>query len=209
MTILKASEPYILTFLYRMMSSAKKSSWNMGLVNSMHDPALLFISTDLGVVIRDKYPKARHHFLVLPKSDIPSIYHVSLSLHKRKIIWVFIFIFSSQIPLKVKRKDLSLLYELHLLAVNVIEILGMKTDDFKIGFHALPSMQRLHLHVISTNFISSCLKTKKHWNSFNTELFLDYERESQYVCTQYIFRLTWIFRCSQRDWGKRIPSQNR
>ncbi|XP_037922602.1 aprataxin-like protein isoform X2 [Hermetia illucens] len=150
MTILKASEPYILTFLYRMMSSAKKSSWNMGLVNSMHDPALLFISTDLGVVIRDKYPKARHHFLVLPKSDIPSIYHV-------------------------KRKDLSLLYELHLLAVNVIEILGMKTDDFKIGFHALPSMQRLHLHVISTDFISSCLKTKKHWNSFNTELFLDYE----------------------------------
>ncbi|KAJ8935567.1 hypothetical protein NQ318_001561 [Aromia moschata] len=34
-------------------------------------------------------------------------------------------------------------------------------------------MLRLHLHVISDDMNSVCLKTKKHWNSFNTEYFLD------------------------------------
>ncbi|XP_017474067.1 PREDICTED: aprataxin-like protein isoform X2 [Rhagoletis zephyria] len=70
---------------------------------------------------------------------------------------------------------LPLLEELHLLAQNVIEVKSFQLDDFKIGFHAQPSMQRLHLHVISKDFVSDCLKTKKHWVSFNTELFLQYQ----------------------------------
>lgn len=43
----------------------------------------------------------------------------------------------------------------------------------RIGFHAKPSMDHLHLHVVSTDFVSTFMKTKKHWNSFNTEHFLD------------------------------------
>ena len=31
----------------------------------------------------------------------------------------------------------------------------------------------VHLHVISQDFNSPCLKTKKHWNSFTTEYFID------------------------------------
>lgn len=61
---------------------------------------------------------------------------------------------------------------MNLLAQNVIEISGRARDDFKIGYHASPSMQRLHLHVVSNDFESPSLKTKIHWNSFNTELFL-------------------------------------
>lgn len=45
-------------------------------------------------------------------------------------------------------------------------------DSCSIGYHAVPSMQRLHLHVISTDFVSPCLKTKYHWNSFTTPFFL-------------------------------------
>jgi len=41
-----------------------------------------------------------------------------------------------------------------------------------MGYHAMPSMQRLHLHVISTDFNSPYLKTKYHWNSFTTSFFL-------------------------------------
>lgn len=62
--------------------------------------------------------------------------------------------------------------ELELLAQNVIEITGNHLENFKIGYHALPSMQQLHLHVISNDFDSPCLKTKKHWNSFCTDFFL-------------------------------------
>lgn len=115
------------------------------------DPSLHVISSETAVVIRDKYPKAKHHFLVLPKDDISSIF-------------------------KLKRDHIPILDELRLLATNVIETSGEKEKNFNIGFHAIPSMTRLHLHVISRDFISPCLKTKKHWNSFTTKLFLDYDK---------------------------------
>lgn len=31
----------------------------------------------------------------------------------------------------------------------------------------------VHLHVISQDFDSSCLKNKKHWNSFTTDYFIE------------------------------------
>jgi aprataxin len=42
---------------------------------------------------------------------------------------------------------------------------------FKVGFHAVPSMKQLHMHVISLDFDSPKLKTRKHWQSFNTAFF--------------------------------------
>ena len=44
--------------------------------------------------------------------------------------------------------------------------------DFRIGFHAMPSMSQLHLHVISQDFHSAALKNKKHWNSFTSSFFV-------------------------------------
>ncbi|XP_067636477.1 aprataxin-like protein isoform X2 [Eurosta solidaginis] len=121
------------------MTSCGKD-WAVGLIAAIKDSKNHVISSDIAVVIPDKYPKAKHHYLVLPKGDIPDIFH-----------------------------------ELYLLAQNVIEVKRCHMDDFQIGFHAQPSMQRLHLHVISKDFVSDCLKTKKHWASFNTELFLPYQ----------------------------------
>jgi hypothetical protein len=40
-------------------------------------------------------------------------------------------------------------------------------------FVFLLSTSHVHLHVISQDFDSPCLKNKKHWNSFNTEYFLE------------------------------------
>lgn len=51
-------------------------AWQMGLLNAMKDPSLLVIKSNLAVVIKDKYPKAKHHFLVLPLENIPSIFKV-------------------------------------------------------------------------------------------------------------------------------------
>lgn len=74
--------------------------------------------------------------------------------------------------MQLKRCHLSLLDEMELMAKNTVEVIGGKFIDFKIGYHAQPSMKRLHLHAISNDFISSSLKTKKHWNSFNTDFFI-------------------------------------
>jgi len=42
-----------------------------------------------------------------------------------------------------------------------------------MGFHSVPSLRQLHMHVVSTDYDSSCLKHKKHWNSFTTLFFMD------------------------------------
>jgi len=127
-----------------------KGHWSHGLLQSMKDPNAIVISTDKLVAIKDKYPKAQLHFLVLPIKHIPSIFHLN-------------------------RSHVDLLDEMELLAQNLIEISGRRQEDFKIGYHASPSMQQLHLHVLSTDFDSPYLKTKIHWNSFNTPFFLTTE----------------------------------
>ncbi|CAO1627376.1 unnamed protein product [Parajaminaea phylloscopi] len=41
------------------------------------------------------------------------------------------------------------------------------TWDVQMGFHAVPSMDTVHLHVISTDLVSPRLKHKKHYQSFH------------------------------------------
>ena len=53
--------------------------------------------------------------------------------------------------------------------------------EFRCGFHAIPSMAQVHMHVISQDFISPCLKTKTHWNSFNTPYFIDADKVLEYL----------------------------
>lgn len=55
-------------------------------------------------------------------------------------------------------------------------------------------MHRLHLHVISTDFNSPCLKTKYHWNSFTTPFFLHSKGKyiSIFLKKNIIFRKTYF-----------------
>ncbi|KAK9839930.1 hypothetical protein WJX74_000595 [Apatococcus lobatus] len=46
-------------------------------------------------------------------------------------------------------------------------------SSFRLGFHHVPSMRQLHMHVISQDFTALHLKTKRHYNSFTTSFFLD------------------------------------
>lgn len=52
-------------------------SWANGLITTLKDPTTHIISSNLAAVINDKYPKAKHHYLVLPFEEIPSIFNVS------------------------------------------------------------------------------------------------------------------------------------
>lgn len=53
------------------------SNWSSGLINTLKDPSKHIIASNLAVVIKDLYPKAKHHYLVLPLADIPTIFQVS------------------------------------------------------------------------------------------------------------------------------------
>lgn len=129
-------------------SPKRTTHWSKGLLASMEDPSLVVASDDLTVTIRDLYPKAKHHYLVLPREDIPSLKSVNIS-HVPLLKHMY----------KVSREFVCQLSEPKL--------------QFQYGFHAAASMARLHMHVISRDFHSIHLKTKRHWNTFTSEFFMD------------------------------------
>lgn len=133
-------------------TSSKKSKkgpghWSSGLMDSMKDPDLKVDENDKVVIIKDKYPKARFHFLIIPKESIANLKGLT-------------------------KEHVPLLKHMH----DEGEKLAKKSSsklEFRLGYHAIPSMSQIHLHVISQDFDSTCLKTKKHWNSFTTEYFIN------------------------------------
>ncbi|XP_039541776.1 aprataxin isoform X2 [Pimephales promelas] len=123
--------------------------WSQGLKVSMQDPKMQVYKDDRVVVIKDKYPKARYHWLVLPWDSISSLKalrpeHVELLKHMQRV--------GDQMVRECRDA-----HKLH----------------FRMGYHAIPSMSHVHLHVISQDFDSPCLKNKKHWNSFTTDYFVE------------------------------------
>lgn len=125
--------------------------WSQGLKASMQDPKMQVYKDDKVVVITDKYPKARYHWLVLPWMSIPNLKalraeHCELVRHMQEVADKMV----QQCP--------------HAGSLR-----------FRKGYHAIPSMSHVHLHVISQDFDSPCMKNKKHWNSFTTDYFIDSE----------------------------------
>ena len=133
--------------------TGKIGHWSLQLLTSMENPKLIVQSDEAVVVIKDAYPKARHHYLVLPRADISSLKSVN----------------ASHVPL-LKRILKS--------GMEVVERVKEKEPNvrFQLGYHAIASMSRLHMHVISQDFDSPCLKTKKHWNSFTSDFFVNAEQ---------------------------------
>ncbi|GLV45603.1 uncharacterized protein CBL_02623 [Carabus blaptoides fortunei] len=122
--------------------------WALGLLDSINDPELQVTSDDLCVVIKDKYPKAAFHYLVLPKDEISNLK-------------------------KVNRDHVKLLEHMIELGKTITE--KHIDHNFKFGYHAEASMHRLHMHIISDDMNSPCLKNKKHWNTFTTKFFISAE----------------------------------
>lgn len=46
-------------------------------------------------------------------------------------------------------------------------------DEVLSGIHAHPSMNHLHVHVLSRDMFSESMKHRKHYNSFNTSFLID------------------------------------
>ncbi|XP_058799945.1 aprataxin [Phymastichus coffea] len=122
-----------------------ENHWSFNLIREIKNPKSILEEDEFVYIIKDKYPKSTYHYLIIPKKDIPSIS-------------------------KVTKDDLELLHHMEHTGNKYID--SHKDYDFQMGYHAVPNMYRLHLHVISTDFISNSLKTVRHWNIFNTPYFL-------------------------------------
>lgn len=78
----------------------------------------------LCLLVLDKYPKARHHALVIARDD------------------------ELQGPLDLRFKDVSLVQHMKKVGLGWAAVQQGSTS-WAIGFHAVPSIRRLHLHIIS------------------------------------------------------------
>jgi aprataxin len=130
----------------------KVNNWQDALVKYADYPesagSSLTYCDDSVVVVRDAYPKARQHLLVVARTNIDT-------------------------PLDLKADHVPLLQHMKNVASDILSNKLQNPRDMQLGFHAVPSMRRLHMHVISQDFESSCLRTKKHWISFtNGDFFL-------------------------------------
>lgn len=50
--------------------------WSQGLLMDLSNPRSWILQSNNTVVVKDKFPKAMYHFLVMPKEHIPSIFEV-------------------------------------------------------------------------------------------------------------------------------------
>lgn len=143
-------------------------------------PADVLLShTEKTMTIFDAYPKSLWHFLVLPRihrvTQPNNLTGDSNSTNET---------FSSQdlsnltTLLKLGRsrakQQLLLLKEEGLRCKEHIQKEMIKSYGFSwevwMGFHAIPSMEHLHLHVLSGDLRKDTMKTKKHYNSFHPTL---------------------------------------
>jgi len=141
-------------------NSEDSEHWTDALISYVSSPtkhADMIVSRDdpeskaATMTIVDKYPKAKHHLLIIP-------------LDKTLLTFA-----------KLERRHVALLEHMVDVGHSAISSLCAKdtTLRFRLGFHAVPSMKLIHLHCISQDFQSDFMSHKKHYNSFVTDFFVD------------------------------------
>lgn len=143
------------------------------------------------VVINDMYPKASVHTLLLPRSKAHNLQHpfdafedadflaevrTEADKLRRHVAGELRRKFGKYSAQDAEREAiLNGDGELIARVDGKIDLPSGRdwSEDVKIGIHAGPSMNHLHIHVISRDMFSERLKHRKHYNSFNTPFLVD------------------------------------
>ncbi|KIW03694.1 uncharacterized protein PV09_05009 [Verruconis gallopava] len=137
------------------------------------------------VLIRDLYPKASVHLLLLPRD--PSVYGLNpLEAFARSPAFLASARAEVARAAAIAAEELRRLHGAHsaqerprraaLTAAAAAETAELPPgrawlDEVRAGVHANPSMNHLHIHVISRDMHSPCLRHRTHYQSFTTEFF--------------------------------------
>lgn len=151
-----------------------------------YPPSTVLYYDDNFVAINDLYPKSSAHCLLLPRSEKYTHQHPFDAFEDAEFLAV---VRAEAAKLKtLVAKELQRKYgpvskqdearEAVLNGEFDADELPIGRDwekEVKVGVHAHPSMNHLHIHVISVDRHSVCLKHRKHYNSFATAFFVDLE----------------------------------
>ena len=147
------------------------------------DPLVLY-SNDFAIVIKDMYPKAAVHTLLLPRNPDKTRLHpfdafedaAFLADVKRHAAEQKRVVASE---LRVRLGKFSALDGARRAAMEAADAPPAGTAaklppgrdweaEVLVGVHAGPSMNHLHVHVLSADHFSDCVRHRKHYNSFAT-----------------------------------------
>eukprot|EP01083_Nonionella_stella_P217113 779640_1 len=113
----------------------------------------VFYEDDKFVVIYDRYWKAKIHLLIIPRVKVTSVYDLD-PMNADHIEMIEGMIARAE---WIKSGILKRNTEIH---------------QIKYGFHAIPSMNQIHCHLISDDMDSVNMKQKKHFHSFTSNYFV-------------------------------------
>ena len=148
-------------------------------------PAVIYQNEQF-VAIYDGFPKSSVHVLLLPRDTSKTLLHPFEAFEDSQFLEA----------VKVEARKLKTLVASELRrkygkhsAAEQVRIQAMGADpppetlprgrdwekEVLVGVHAGPSMNHLHVHVLSVDRFSERLKHRKHYNSFSTPFFIDVE----------------------------------
>lgn len=143
-------------------------------------PSRVIYSNAHFVVIRDLFPKSTIHLLLLPRDESKQLLHPFSAFEDKPFLasvkeeLVRVRLLAAK-ELKRMFGRYSSLEQAHDAAVaadqSESDLPPSREWDAEIisGVHAVPSMSHLHIHIISRDRHSECLKHRKHYNSFATD----------------------------------------
>ncbi|CAM9459835.1 unnamed protein product [Pylaiella littoralis] len=113
----------------------------------------VYYEDDQCLVIYDGYPKSRFHLLLVPKPKYLDV-NAPSDLRRDQHIWR--------------------LRQLHAKGAAIAEaLIRQGAGVVRCGYHGIPSLKPLHMHIISQDFESVRMKRINHWNGYTTDFFLE------------------------------------
>jgi len=126
--------------------------------------SILFDHSDKTITIFDTYPKSIFHFLVLPRI---SAYRDD-GFTEKDLTSLRTLLKCGQGKARKVIEDLTVAAKACVEQVEEEMVARYKFKwDIWVGFHPVPSMEHIHLHIISADMCSDFMKIKKHYNSFH------------------------------------------
>ncbi|KAL2177714.1 HIT-like domain-containing protein [Thermothelomyces heterothallicus CBS 202.75] len=171
-------------------SQVIRGVWRGALIEYIEHPErfpdkVLRVTADT-VLIKDAFPKATVHLLLLPRSPAHYLVHP----HDAFADPAFLATMRGEAAVAAELAAAELARRLGSFSASnrardEAVSRGVAPDqlppgrdysrDVRVGTHAHPSMAHLHVHIISRDMRSEKLKHRKHYNSFNTPFFVPLE----------------------------------
>lgn len=161
---------------------SESSSWRDGLYDilsrtekNVENDAIILVKNAKFVCVYDMFPKAKFHLLLMCRN-----YAANRSC-----------LLNVNTLNDLTKDHLDELREFHNFAKSIAATLSRdNSTTFRIGYHSIPSMHPLHLHIISSDLDSPCITRRKHVVSFTTRFFVTADEVENHLESSFVDSLS-------------------